>query len=139
MAHWRTYAHACMAAMILSSCGSEFTPNITPTKQIEARLNLTEWRIVPENSAWLNLPSMDLVLMRNFASVSEQKILLPNDTSLTGDNFIHIHSADKIASGRISLARVIENADGFPSPFKASDMSQLRTRTDETGPLHWVE
>ncbi|MBU2329503.1 MAG: hypothetical protein KJ755_19470, partial [Alphaproteobacteria bacterium] len=40
------------------------------------------------SQAWVGYPGTQLVLERRYRNVSEQRILLPNTTTLPGDNFV---------------------------------------------------
>jgi len=82
----------------LSACGIRLPGDTdSPTELAEA---VTEFRVVPTSRAFISVPSALLVLERDLGGAIEQRITLPNPTSLTGENVIMLRAQREI--GRAS-------------------------------------
>lgn len=106
---------------------------------LQSAVSRTEWVIVPQSRAWIRLPGSGLVMERRFGPVAEQRVTLPNRTTLHGDNFIYLRAIRSDAPGVIRLEQALEQAGGLPQPFSRDDLSVMRSRTDELGALSWTE
>lgn len=127
-----------LAATFLAACTGD-NPGLTDLQRDVAR---TEWMAVASEDAWIDLPQTLLVLERSFEPISEQRVLLPNHTTLPGDNFIYLRAeaASSLATaGMLRLRRVLAQAGGLPSPFTEAELEVLRSGEDMAGTLIWAE
>lgn len=122
--------------VLLAGCAEQTVLNLSDMEQSLAR---AEWTLVSEADAWVTMPGATLTVERRFANISEQRILLPNKTSLAGDNFAHLRGVPKTDEDGLSLDYVLTWAGGLPGPFVASDLNVMRTRNDSAGTLIWSE
>jgi hypothetical protein len=127
-----------VAAALLAACTGD-NPDLTDLQRDVAR---TEWITVSPEDAWVYLPHTRLVLERRFARVAEQRLLLPNLTVLSGDNFVYLRADTPgflAEAGNLRLRRVLAQAGGLPAPFTEEDLRILRSREDGAGALTWTE
>ena len=92
------------------------------------------------SQAWVGYPGTQLVLERRYRNVSEQRILLPNTTTLPGDNFVFMMTQ---GSNLTSLGRfqplIIRRRNGEPPlPFTSFRDLTITTEEDVLGTLHWA-
>jgi hypothetical protein len=124
-----------LGAFMLSACET----TINTRAEVEAGVARAEWVMVPPDTAWVNTPGATLVLERQFAEVREQRISLPNDTTLAGDNFIHLRAVAPSHGHIFELDRALQQAGGLPAPFAEEDLDVMRSREDSAGTLTWTE
>lgn len=120
---------------MLSACET----TINTRADVEAGLQRAEWAMVPEESAWVNPPETTLVLERRYADVREQRVSLPNHTSLPGDNFIHLRAVPPSRGGIFELDQALQQAGGLPYPFTEAELEVMRSREDSAGSLSWTQ
>lgn len=87
----------------------------------------------------MNVPRSTVVLERRFADAREQRMALPNQTVLDGDNFIHLRAVSETDGHIFDLERAVARAGGLPVPFRIDDLSVLRSREDAAGTLTWTQ
>lgn len=127
-----------VAGLVLSAC----TVNAPWTLDLQQRDARAEWMTVAAHEAWVNLPHTPLVLERQTQGVTEQRVLLPNATSLPGENFVYLSAQQPtffVSGGRQQLQQVLAQVGGLPSPFTKEELQALRSREDSAGTLNWAE
>lgn len=94
-----------------------------------------------QGEAWVSTRNAQVVLERQFRGRREQHILLPNQTSLSGENFILMRSHGRRALnvGRFQPLELLSSVGGIPVPFNSAMIEGLQTRTDALGQLDWTE
>ncbi|MCC6006812.1 MAG: hypothetical protein JJU40_03950 [Rhodobacteraceae bacterium] len=101
--------------------------------------------VVETGRAWVHAPEAILVTARIFgtprAPVREQRILLPNKTTVPGDNVIVLRASpyDSTAGTAFLLQPFLEQAGGVPPPFAPITESGLMSRDDALGGYVWKE
>lgn len=114
-------------------------PNLPLPYQAQVALGRAEWHVRPINESWVNAPSSRLLLERQAAGLTEQKLMLPNHTSLRGENFIHLRAVSgSIRGRRFDLDHSMTYTGGIPFPFSAEDLTIMRARSDAAGTLVWA-
>ncbi len=107
--------------------------------ELQEGVERAEWVIVDAENAWANLPGATMVLERRFADVVEQRVSLPNDTVISGDNFAHLRAVPRSDGHIFDLERALVQVGGLPSPFARDDLDVMRSREDAAGALAWTE
>lgn len=103
--------------------------------QIETLENTVEYTIVPASRTMVSAPTALIVFERNLGGAIEQRIVLPNATSIRGDNLLHIR-AQNAESSRLeefNFDEVVTRFGGLPTPFERLDASGLRSGADSLG------
>ncbi len=122
----------------LSGC-QMFVPdaNSSPTELSEA---LTEYNVVPAARAFVNVPDALLVLERDLGIATEQRITLPNPTSLSGENILMIRAQTQRASSpsNLILQQVLAQFGGPPAPFANVTDTSLSTLSDQVGAITYT-
>lgn len=146
----RLRTHAGRAAMrlcarplagVLALAGVLLIPACESETSRQDALAVTPFSAVPSARAWVRAPAGVMVMQRGRGAVREQRILLPNATTVAGDNLLHLWlertSPDHIPVFR--LDRALERAGGVPPPFAGISDAELKSREDELGVIHWAE
>ncbi|MCC5991597.1 MAG: hypothetical protein JJT99_03640 [Rhodobacteraceae bacterium] len=122
---------ACDGGMMASFQGE------SPTELAEA---LSEYRVVPASRALINVPHALIVLERELDGVLEQRITLPNSTSLKGENVILLRAqtARAASRSRLVLENVLQQFGGAPSPFTSIEESALTATSDAYGDITYT-
>lgn len=109
----------------------------SPTELAEA---LTEYRVVPASRALINAPHALIVLERELDGVLEQRITLPNATSLKGENVILLRAQTSRAASRsrLVLDNVLQQFGGTPTPFTSIPESALTATSDAYGDITYT-
>jgi len=107
--------------------------------EFENAVSRVEWQRLPTDRAWISSPDALMLMERSHGRVAEQRIALPNDTALPGDNFIYLRTIHTDPPGGMRLERVLEQAGGLPGPFNEEDLGVMRTTEDAAGTLNWAE
>ena len=92
------------------------------------------------SQAWVGYPGAQLVLERRYRNVSEQRILLPNITTLPGDNFalMMTHGGPLASLGRFQPL-IIWRCNGEPPlPFTSFRDLTITPEEDVLGTPHWA-
>jgi hypothetical protein len=126
------YPALVLALVPLAAC-------IRTPSEIQEGMERAEWALVQQQDSWVNMPGTTLVVERRYANITEQRTLLPNRTSLPGDNFAHLRAVPRSDGGLLSLERVLERSGGLPPPFAKDDLNAMRSRDDAAGTLNWSE
>lgn len=98
-----------------------------------------EWVTHGAGRAWVNPPDVILVMERQLRTRTEQKLALPNRTSLPGDNFILLQTVSTPNPLGMRLETALDGLGGLPSPFSEDDLGVMRAREDSAGALAWAE
>ncbi|MCC5969269.1 MAG: hypothetical protein JJU15_04930 [Pararhodobacter sp.] len=98
-----------------------------------------DWAAHGSGQAWVNPPELILVMERRGRTHAEQKLALPNRTSLAGDNFIYLQTVSTPNPLGMRFEAALENIGGLPSPFTEADLGAMRAREDSAGSLAWAE
>ena len=109
---------------------SEFQAALDGTPQVQRA----------HSAAWVSAPETVLVLERAFGPLTEQRILLPNETAVAGDNLILLRArrSGSAGAGRFTPLDLVRAAGGTPPPFGDFEDLLLRSRSDRAGTLHWA-
>lgn len=109
----------------------------SPTELAEA---LNEYRVVPASRAYINVPNSVIVMERDLGIATEQRVTLPNTTSLSGENTILLRaqSPRSASSTRLVLRDVLAQFGGTPSPFSNVTDSALTTSSDQYGDITYT-
>jgi len=99
----------------------------------------SDWVTHGTGRAWVNPPDVILVMERQWRNRVEQKLALPNRTSLAGDNFIFLQTVSTQNPLGMRLETALDSIDGLPSPFSEDDLGVMRSREDSAGALAWAE
>lgn len=110
------------------------------TSRTELAEALSEFRIVPTGRAFVSVPNALLVLERDLGVALEQRITLPNTTSLAGENTIQLRAQTSRSSSttRLQLTEILAQFGGVPSPFRALEESSLSSTTDQYGDVTYT-
>lgn len=96
---------------------------------------------VPLNRAWVNLPSAVVVIERGLRDSKEQRIGLPNTSTVPGDNSVLLRARKPEGSdaGRFNFPEFMARVGTVPPPFGKVVAGDLRTGEDAMGPYFWAE
>ncbi len=103
--------------------------------QIETLEQTVEYTIVPASRTMVNAPDAVIVFERNLGGAIEQRIVLPNETSITGDNVLHIRAqtADSSRLEEFNFDEVATRFGGLPVPFTRASAADMRSGNDSLG------
>lgn len=109
--------------------GSERAP------RIESLENTVEYSIIPPSRTLVSAPDALIVFERNLGGAIEQRIVLPNETAMPGDNVIHVRAQnqDSMRLGEFNFDEIAARFGGLPSPFERLTASGLRSGSDSLG------
>ncbi len=127
-----------LIAAVLTACQMGIpSQSSSPTELAEA---LTEYRVVPSSRAFINIPQALVVLERDLGSATEQRVTLPNSTSLSGENVILLRAQTtrSASASRLVLNDVLAQFGGTPSPFTTVSDSALTARSDQFGDITYT-
>lgn len=127
-----------LIAAVLTACQMGIpSQSSSPTELAEA---LTEYRVVPTSRAFINIPQALVVLERDLGSATEQRVTLPNSTSLSGENVILLRAQTtrSASASRLVLNDVLAQFGGTPSPFTTVSDSALTARSDQFGDITYT-
>ncbi|MCC5964868.1 MAG: hypothetical protein JJU24_01915 [Natronohydrobacter sp.] len=125
-------------AVGLSAC--QMSSQGGQTSRTELAEALSEYRIVPTGRAFVSVPNALLVMERDLGVALEQRITLPNATTLAGENTIQLRAQTSRSSSatRLQLTEILAQFGGVPSPFRALDESSLSSSTDQYGDVTYT-
>ncbi len=103
--------------------------------RIETAEATAQYAIVPTSRAYVNSSNALLVLERDLGSALEQRITLPNSTSLAGENKILLRAQTSASASpnRLVMEDVLTRFGGAPAPFAATSGQQFMTVEDRYG------
>lgn len=145
MSNWRRLALAGLAGAIVAACAPTpddevlgrvmrvFTGEAAPNVGVLERT--TEYTMIPASRALVHQPDAVLVMQRSFAEAIDQKIILPNDTALRGDNTIRLRAQTRSTARlhEFSYSEVVSRFGGLPAPFEDLSENNLRSGRDGLG------
>lgn len=102
---------------------------------VEALERGAEFAVVPPGRALVHAPESLLVFERNIGGALEQRVVLPNDTTIPGDNVLHLR-AQTVTSARpqeFSLDEISARFGGLPAPFGRAVPGSLLSGQDSLG------
>lgn len=125
-----------VAFVLLAACD---TFPLTPT-EFDRELQQAPFVVQPQADAWLSTRSAQVVFERRFRGRSEQHILLPNRTAVSGENYILLrsHGSRGANIGRFRPLELLKSAGGIPYPFTAAEIRGMTTETDALGQIDWA-
>ncbi len=125
-------------AVGVSAC--QMTSQGGQSSRTELAEALSEYRIVPAGRAFITVPNAILVMERDLGVALEQRITLPNATTLAGENTIQLRAQTSRSSSptRLQLTEVLAQFGGVPSPFRALDDSGLSSSSDQHGDVTYT-
>lgn len=102
---------------------------------VEALERGAEFAVVPPGRALVHSPQALLVLERNIGGAVEQRVVLPNDTSIPGDNVLHLRAqtATSARPQEFNLDEIAARFGGLPAPFGRADPGSLLSGQDALG------
>jgi hypothetical protein len=125
---------------MLAGCQGFLPATLTGQSPTELAEAVTEFRVVPASRALINVPNALVVLERNLDGAVEQRITLPNSSSLAGENVILLRAqTSRTASAtRLVLSDVLIQFGGPPTPFGGITESALTATTDQYGDITYT-
>ncbi len=125
-----------VALVFIAACD---TFPLTPT-EFDREFQQATFVLQPQADAWLSTRSAQVVLERRFRGRSEQHILLPNPTAISGENYILLrsHGTGRASIGRFQPLELLKSAGGIPYPFTAAEIRGMTTETDALGQIDWA-
>ncbi len=127
------------AAVMLAGCEvvSSFDRSSSPTDLQEA---LSEYRPVPVARAYINVPQALMVMERDLGDAIEQRVTLPNATSLAGENTIMLRAqtSGRGARSRLQLDEMMSQFGGPPTPFTILSDGGMTARSDAYGDITYT-
>ncbi|MCC1481340.1 hypothetical protein [Roseibaca sp. Y0-43] len=125
-------------AAFLSACGLRLPgDSSSPTELAEAT---TEFRVVPATRAFISVPQALLVMERDLGGAVEQRVTLPNQTTLAGENMIMLRAqqAGYARGTRFVLSEQLSQFGGAPTPFTGVSEGALTATTDSFGDITYT-
>lgn len=116
----------------LAACAAGTGPQLS--NQANTKAGAGQYQVVDVSKALVNVPTAMLVLERRSKGAREQRIILPNPTTLRGDNEIMVwtHSAGRTLK-HFSFASVKAEFGGLPHPFGNLSSGGLESGSDALG------
>lgn len=109
--------------------------NSSRNPAVEAMEFAAEYAVVPPGRALVHSPFALLVLERNMGVAVDQRIILPNDTSVRGDNVMHLRAQTNTSarSQEFNLDEIAARFGAMPSPFERTNPGSLLSGSDALG------
>jgi len=102
---------------------------------METLESTVEYTVVQPSRAMVHAPEALLVFERNLDGAIEQRIILPNATSVRGDNVLHIRAQTSQSAelNRFDFDEMSVRFGGLPAPFERATTGSLNTGSDALG------
>jgi hypothetical protein len=102
---------------------------------IEALEHAAELAVVPPQRALVHVQDAMLVLERNMGAALEQRVFLPNNTAIRGDNVLSLRAQTEISARpqEFNFAEITARLGGMPSPFERTNLGGLLSGSDSLG------
>lgn len=109
--------------------GSQRAPGLETLEQT------VEYVLVPPTRAMVSAPDATLLFERTLGNAVEQRIILPNQTAVQGDNVIHVRAQTSSSAdlSRFNMAEVSARFGGLPAPFERLSEGALTSGNDSLG------
>jgi hypothetical protein len=106
--------------------------NSTRNPAVEQLEHGAEFGIVPATRAMVHAPQALLVMERRLGGAVEQRIVLPNATSVRGDNVLHVRAQTETTarSGEFNFNDIAVRFGGLPAPFERANPGSLLSGSD---------
>lgn len=129
-----------IVAFAVSACDGGFLSSLDGSSPTELAEAVTEFRVVPASRALINVPNALIVLERELDGALEQRITLPNSTSLQGENTIILRAQTNMTASRsrLVLDDVLRQFGGAPAPFGSVTDSSLTSISDQYGDITYM-
>lgn len=98
----------------------------------------TPYTQLAPSQAWINPPGMTFVMARGLLNSIEQRVGLPNDVPVPGDNLVVLR-ARVGAGGNLQFEEFMRRTGGAPMPFQSIGSGDLRSGEDSLGTYLWAE
>lgn len=133
------------AVAVLAGCGQQQSDRAATgiyrvfgsqrNPSIETLENVVQYTVVEASRAMVNVPNAVVVFERNLNGAIEQRVVLPNDTAVRGDNVIHVRAqtSDSAQLQRLSFDDLRERFGGLPAPFERIRENSLSSGSDGLG------
>ena len=94
-----------------------------------------EMVVVPPRRALVHVPDAMLVLERAFGAALDQRIYMPNNTAIRGDNVLALRAQTDLSARpqEFNFAEISARLGGMPSPFERTNPGGLLSGTDSLG------
>ncbi|MGP3697421.1 hypothetical protein [Rhodobacter sp. NSM] len=130
-------AFAWLIAAVLTAVSGCEQASVPGRPALSIREETAQFRMVPDARRWVAVPGALLVQERDLGGDIEQRIALPNATTLDGDNMMLLRAR---APGGTVLPRLqlgsFADAEGrLPAPFGRASDSGLSSREDALGTI----
>ncbi|PQO22992.1 hypothetical protein C2I36_10195 [Rhodobacteraceae bacterium WD3A24] len=126
------------AVLMLGGC---LNGAFNTTRDIDVLEDTSQFRMAPVSRAYVLAPEALLMLQRRLGGAVEQRIALPNFTTVPGDNMLVVRAqtSQAINVNTFQLEEFLARMDGPPPPFSEIDDSALQTGEDDLGPYFYAE
>lgn len=104
-------------------------------------MDTAQYVSVPTSAIWVNAPDAVAALQRGLMNADEQRVALPNRTTVPGDNVLLLLAryfpGENI--GRFQYDVFVHQIEGLPEPFQDMKSGDLTSGEDELGTYFWSE
>ncbi|MGV8989605.1 MAG: hypothetical protein ACOH2H_25655 [Cypionkella sp.] len=123
---------------VLSACDG-MLPHLPPT--FDETAETSQFVSVPPSAIWVYAPGAIAAQERGLQSAREQRIALPNRTTVRGDNTLLLLARYYLGPdiGRFQYEDFVHKVGGLPEPFQDISSGDLLSGEDELGPYFWSE
>ncbi|PWE28715.1 hypothetical protein C4N9_12100 [Pararhodobacter marinus] len=103
--------------------------------EMETLESTVQFAVVDPSRAMVNAPQALVVLERNLGVAVEQRIVLPNNTAVRGDNVLLVRAQTQRSAEltRLDFDEIATRFGGLPTPFERLTESSLRSGSDSLG------
>lgn len=102
---------------------------------IETLEHAAELVVVPPSRALVHAPEALLVLERNMGVALEQRLILPNHTTVRGDNILYLRAQTETSARahEFNFDEIAARLGGLPAPFERANLGGLLSGSDSLG------
>ncbi|MEO8242010.1 MAG: hypothetical protein ABI832_06825 [bacterium] len=125
-------------AFLLSACDASLVQQPQTSEEI---MDTATYVSVPTSGIWVNAPGAVTALERGLLNAREQRVALPNRTTVPGDNTLILLARylPGPTLGRFRYEEFLQQVGGLPDPFQAMSSGDLLSGEDALGPYFWSE
>ena len=136
--HLAAVGAAAVLVALVAGCatnGTQRALGLPSGDRLERAEATAQFRTIPAARAYVNSPAALLVLERDLGSAVEQRITLPNETSLAGENkiLLRAQTSGSASPNRLIKTELMTRFGGAPAPFSATSGQQFMTVEDRYG------